>query len=62
MTKYTDVSQVPLVLSVPDMAGVLGISRNTAYDLARSGRIRTVRIGRQIRIPKAALQEFLQVS
>ena len=62
MTKYTDVSQVPLVLSVPDMAGVLGISRNTAYDLVRSGRIRTVRIGRQIRISKAALQEFLQVS
>lgn len=61
MANYTDMTQMPLVLSVNEMAEVLNIGRNTAYNLVRSGRIQTVRVGHQIRIPKAALQEFLQV-
>ena len=32
---------------------------DTAYQLIRSGQIRSVRIGRQIRIPREALLEFL---
>ena len=32
---------------------------DTAYELIRSGQIRSVRIGRQIRIPRDALLEFL---
>lgn len=37
---------------------LLGIGRNTAYELIRSGQIRSVRIGRQIRIPREALLDF----
>ena len=33
---------------------------DTAYELIRSGQIRSVRIGRQIRIPRDALLEFLR--
>ena len=33
---------------------------DTAYELIRSGQIRSVRIGRQIRIPREALLEFLR--
>ena len=43
-----------------DLMSLLGIGRNTAYELIRSGQIRSVRIGRQIRIPRDALLEFLQ--
>ena len=39
---------------------ILGIGRNTAYELVRSGRLRSIRVGRQVRIPKNALIEFLE--
>ena len=51
---------VPMILRVEDLMPILGIGRNTAYELIRSGQIRSVRIGRQIRIPREALLEFLR--
>lgn len=56
---YTDYNDLPLVLTVDQLADILGIGRNTAYDLVRSDRIRTIRVGRQIRIPRDALIDFL---
>ena len=38
---------------------VLDIGRNTAYELVRSGQIRNIRVGRQIRVPKDAVREYL---
>ena len=58
--KYRDPHELPVTLRVEDLMPILGIGRNTAYELIRSGRIRSVRIGRQIRIPREALLEFLQ--
>lgn len=57
---YTHYDQLPLVLSVDELTEILGIGRNTAYNLIRCGRIRSVRIGHKIRIPKDSLLEFLQ--
>ncbi|WP_298021601.1 helix-turn-helix domain-containing protein [uncultured Dysosmobacter sp.] len=42
-----------------DLMPILGIGRNTAYKLVRSGQIRSIRIGRQLRIPKDGLIEYL---
>lgn len=50
---------LPLVLSVSDLAEVLHIGRNAAYDLVNTGQIRCIRIGKNIRIPQSALMEFL---
>ena len=50
---------LPLVLSVPELAEVLHIGRNAAYELVKSGQIRCVRIGRNIRIPQSALLDYL---
>lgn len=50
----------PLALSVEELATALNIGKNTAYDLVRSGQIQSVRVGRQIRIPKIALTAFLE--
>jgi len=55
----TNLEQLPLVLSVDELARVLHIGKNSAYDLIRSGKIRSTRIGRQIRIPRTALEAFL---
>jgi len=52
--------EFPAVLKVEDLMGILGIGRNSAYDLVRSGRIKSIRIGRKIRITRDALTAFLQ--
>ena len=57
--KYTNIEQLPLVLSVEQLADVLGIGLNNAYQLVRSSSIRSVRIGRQYQIPKDALEVYL---
>mgnify|MGYP002727107384 CR=1 FL=1 len=57
--KYHDLHELPVTLRVEDLMPLLGIGRNTAYELIRSRQIRSVRIGRQIRIPRDALLEFL---
>lgn len=57
--KYHSFDELPLTLRVEELMPILGIGRNTAYELVRSGQIRSVRIGRQLRIPKGALQEYL---
>ena len=56
---YHSFDELPLTLRVEDLMPILGIGRNTAYELVRSGRIRSIRIGRQLRIPKDALVEYL---
>ena len=57
--KYRNLHYLPMTLRVEDLIPILGIGRNTAYELIRSGQIRSIRIGRQIRIPRDALLEFL---
>jgi len=56
------VEELPLVLRVEDLSRALGIGRNTAYELVRSGQIRSIRIGRQLRIPRDELQRFLNIA
>ena len=57
--KYTSIDQLPLVLSVEDLADVLGIGINSAYELVRSGKVGSIRSGRQYKIPKNALETYL---
>ena len=51
-TKYTNYNDLPLMLSVPDVASVLGISRAGAYELVRSDGFPSLRIGSRIVVPK----------
>ena len=57
--KFTSLEDLPLVLRVEDLMPILAIGRNTAYELVRCGRIRSIRIGNQFRIPREAVIEFL---
>lgn len=54
----TDYENLPLFLTVCEAGKVLRVGRSTAYELVRSGRLRSVRVGKQIRVPKQALAEF----
>ena len=59
MNNSTSIESLPITLRVEDLMPILGIGRNTAYELVRSGHLRSIRVGRQIRIPKEALIEYL---
>jgi excisionase family DNA binding protein len=48
-----------LTLTVPEAAERLGISRQTAYELASTGRLPVLRLGRRLVIPKAAFEAML---
>lgn len=58
----THIDQLPLVMSVEQIADFLGIGMNTAYELVRVGRIKSLRIGHQYRISKFAILEFIGLS
>lgn len=49
---YKSFDELPLMLSVPQMASVLGISRAGAYELARSKGFPSLTIGTRIVVPK----------
>ena len=58
-TKFRSLDDLPLVLRVEDLMSALDIGRNVAYELIRSGQIRSIRVGRQISVPKDAVREYL---
>jgi len=59
ISRTTPVEDLPQFLSVEEFGAYLQIGRGLAYELARTDpRFRTVRIGRLLRIPRAALLEM----
>ena len=56
---FKSYEDLPLMLSVPEMAAALGISRAGAHELARSEGFPALRIGTRIVIPKDKLQEWV---
>jgi excisionase family DNA binding protein len=50
----------PLLVSVEQAAGLLGIGRTTLYELIRRGDVRPIRIGRCVRIPRRELEAFVE--
>ena len=51
-TQYTSYDQLPLMLTVPDVSQVLGISLAGTYELVRSDDFPALRIGNRIVVPK----------
>ena len=50
----------PLVMTPAEAAEALGIGKNSIYALLRLGALRSIRVGKLIKIPRAALEEYLQ--
>ncbi len=49
---YKSYDELPLMLSVPEVAAVLGISRAGAYELVRREDFPALKIGSRIVVPK----------
>lgn len=62
-----DATKVPLpderpTLTVwPEAGQILGLSKASAYHAAQTGEIPTIRIGRRLVVPTAALRRLLQL-
>lgn len=51
----------PLCISIPTAAKILGVSRNTGYEMARLGQLPTIRCGRRrLVVSKVALIKMLE--
>ena len=60
--RYTSFDELPLTLTVPEVAEVLDIGRNTASEIVRSGDPPSRRIGKrgQIRVLKYDLERYMK--
>jgi excisionase family DNA binding protein len=53
-------SNYPDVVDVKLLQEMLGVGRNTAYELIASRRIKSIRIGAKIKIAKLSVIEFIE--
>lgn len=51
-SKYKNYEDLPLMLSVPEVGEVLGISRAGAYELVRSAGFPHIKIGNRVVVPR----------
>lgn len=47
------------ILTPEDCMNILSIGRSTVYQLLRSGQLPSIRVGKQYRISKKCLQDFI---
>jgi excisionase family DNA binding protein len=59
MTSKACGTDEPLTYEVAQVAVLLGLTRNAVYDGIRNGDIPAIRIGKLLRIPRAALHRML---
>ena len=57
--QFTSIDQLPITLSAPQVASVLGISRANAYALMHSVGFPTLTIGKRMVVPKDKLLAWI---
>jgi excisionase family DNA binding protein len=51
-----------LTFTVEEAGKLLGISRALAYEMARTGKLPTLRFGKRLVVPKKAVQDMLELA
>jgi excisionase family DNA binding protein len=57
----TSLNKIRRLLTVPESAELLGISRSKLYEELTLGRIKSVRIGRARRVPTEEIERYLEL-
>lgn len=52
--------QLPMFLTVEEMAALLRLKRSHAYEMVKSGKIPSLKMGRLIRVPRDVLLEMVR--
>ncbi|MFL5664681.1 MAG: helix-turn-helix domain-containing protein [Ktedonobacteraceae bacterium] len=60
MESITKVFSLPLLLSVPEVAKILGLGRTKVYELIASEGLPVVRFGRAVRVSVVSLQQWIE--
>jgi excisionase family DNA binding protein len=60
LTTPPEQSFEPLLVGVRDAAATLGLGRDATYQLVRSGRLRSLAVGRKRLIPRTELAAFIE--
>lgn len=55
-------SEKSLTVTVIEAGKLLGISRSLAYEMARQGKLPTLRFGRRLVVPRQALEALIEES
>ncbi len=50
----------PVLLKVSEVAAILRVSRNLVYELIAEGELPVIRLGRVIRVPRDALERWIE--
>lgn len=59
MDGFEKVEALPVLITVQELSEFLHIKKSKAYELARSEQLRCIRIGRQIRILRDSLDDYI---
>jgi len=60
ISTVTNWDELPVLLTIRHIIEVTGVSRDTAFRLVHQRGFPSVRVGKQIRVPKAAFQRWLE--
>jgi excisionase family DNA binding protein len=58
ITRETPFENLPEMLRVEEAAAWFDVSKGAIYELASTGKLASVRLGRLLRIPRSALREI----
>lgn len=56
---HTNFEHLPLALTVAEVAEILSVSKGVVYEMVAREELRSIRVGKQIRISKAALLTYM---
>lgn len=62
ITNDSVVKEMPSVLTIEDLARILAVSKSTVYRLVTTRQIRTIKVGRTMRITKDSVIRYLNAS
>jgi len=61
-TTFKTIEELPMTLSVINIANALGLSRSCAYALMKSEGFPSIRIGKRLITPKVAFEGWMEQS
>ena len=60
MDEYYSESDLPVMLTIMDVAKLLRVSKNTAYNFVKSGKFPYLKVGHQIRVFRDDVMRYIQ--
>jgi excisionase family DNA binding protein len=60
LNSVREVTLVPMLLRTTEVGTLLGLGRSTIFELLAAGELPTVRIGRAVRVPRQALEDWIR--